>query len=107
MSQITAGGEALAPPVAPRLVVRSSSTAPPEARRPVNATNRQGWPSSPRCTRMRNVSANITRMGSLRGSAIALSSLGRADEVSAAVLAALPGADIFRAVPARGAHRVC
>jgi galactokinase len=45
--------------------------------------------------------------GGFGGSAIALTSLDRADEVSAAVLAALPGANIFRAVPARGAHRVC
>ena len=45
--------------------------------------------------------------GGFGGSAIALTSLDRADEVSAAVLAAVPGADIFRAVPARGAHRVC
>jgi galactokinase len=45
--------------------------------------------------------------GGFGGSAIALTSLDRADEVSAAVLADLPGANIFRAVPARGAHRVC
>ncbi len=45
--------------------------------------------------------------GGFGGSAIALTSLDRADEVSAAVMAAVPGADIFRAVPARGAHRVC
>jgi galactokinase len=45
--------------------------------------------------------------GGFGGSAIALTSLDRAGEVSAAVLAALPGANIFRAGPARGAHRVC
>jgi galactokinase len=45
--------------------------------------------------------------GGFGGSAIALTSLDQADEVSAAVLAALPGANIFRAGPARGAHQVC
>jgi galactokinase len=44
--------------------------------------------------------------GGFGGSAIALTSLARAEEVSAAVRAALPQADIFPAVPSAGAHQV-
>ncbi len=45
--------------------------------------------------------------GGFGGSAIALTATDQADEVAQAVLAALPGADIFPAVPAGSAHRVC
>jgi galactokinase len=45
--------------------------------------------------------------GGFGGSAIALTSLASVAEVSAAVRAALPRADIFPAVPSRGAHQVC
>jgi galactokinase len=44
--------------------------------------------------------------GGFGGSAIALTCLARVEEVSAAVRAALPQADIFPAVPSRGAHEV-
>ncbi|MGH3416272.1 MAG: galactokinase [Actinocrinis sp.] len=44
--------------------------------------------------------------GGFGGSAIALVSLDRADRVAETVLDALPQAEIFQAVPARGAHRV-
>ncbi len=44
--------------------------------------------------------------GGFGGSAIALTSLDRADAISAAVREALPSADIFPAVPSRGAHQV-
>jgi galactokinase len=45
--------------------------------------------------------------GGFGGSAIALTSLDRAAAVSAAVREALPSANIFPAVPSRGAHQVC
>jgi galactokinase len=45
--------------------------------------------------------------GGFGGSAIALTSLASVAEVSEAVRAALPQADIFPAVPSRGAHQVC
>ncbi|MBS2963207.1 galactokinase [Actinocrinis puniceicyclus] len=44
--------------------------------------------------------------GGFGGSAIALVSVGDARRVGERVLAALPQAEIFRAIPARGAHRV-
>ncbi len=44
--------------------------------------------------------------GGFGGSAIALVSVGDAERVGERVLAALPQAEIFHAVPARGAHRV-
>jgi galactokinase len=44
--------------------------------------------------------------GGFGGSAIALASVEDAERVSESVLAALPQAEIFRAIPARGAHRV-
>jgi len=44
--------------------------------------------------------------GGFGGSAIALVSQDRVDKVSEAVLGALPQAEIFQAVAARGAHRV-
>lgn len=44
--------------------------------------------------------------GGFGGSAIALVSMDRAERVTASVLDALPEAEIFQAVPARGAHRV-
>ncbi len=44
--------------------------------------------------------------GGFGGSAIALVSLDRLDRVAQTVLDALPQAEIFQAVPARGAHRV-
>jgi galactokinase len=44
--------------------------------------------------------------GGFGGSAIALVSLDRVEQVTADVLEALPQAEIFRAVAARGAHRV-
>jgi galactokinase len=44
--------------------------------------------------------------GGFGGSAIALVSVERVDRVSETVLAALPQAEIFQAVAARGAHRV-
>jgi galactokinase len=43
--------------------------------------------------------------GGFGGSAIALTSLDRVDAISAAVNEALPSADIFPAVPSRGAHQ--
>ncbi|HXC80524.1 MAG TPA: galactokinase [Trebonia sp.] len=44
--------------------------------------------------------------GGFGGSAIALTSTARVEEVSAAIRAALPQADIFPAVPSPGAHQV-
>ncbi|HZU56095.1 MAG TPA: galactokinase [Actinocrinis sp.] len=44
--------------------------------------------------------------GGFGGSAIALVDVGDAERVAESVLAALPQAEIFRAIPARGAHRV-
>ncbi len=45
--------------------------------------------------------------GGFGGSAIALTAQDRTAAVAAAVLSALPAADIFPAVPATSAHRVC
>ena len=60
--------------------------------------------STRRCAR----GAHGARMtgGGFGGSAIALVSVGDAEQVSESVLAALPQAEIFRAIPAQGAHRV-
>jgi galactokinase len=44
--------------------------------------------------------------GGFGGSAIALVDVGDAERVAESVLAVLPQAEIFRAIPARGAHRV-
>jgi galactokinase len=55
----------------------------------------------------RSAGAHGSRMtgGGFGGSAIALTAIDRVDAVRAAVLEALPQAEIFTAVPARGAHR--